>query len=70
METIPLQPENTQKIAPFRAPKSANNEIISLEECKKYIGEFQLSDERILEIRNNMVGIIDSILNAYIENFE
>lgn len=70
METTPLQPENIQKMAPFRAPKSPNNEIISLEECKKYIGEFQLSDERILEIRNNMVGIIDSILNAYIENFE
>ena len=54
------------------SPKKANpsEEIISLEECKRYIGEFELSDQRIIKIRNNMVGIVDRILGTYLENFD
>lgn len=45
-------------------------EVISLDECRQCLGEFQLSDEKILAIRNNLVGIIDSLLNSYIEDKE
>lgn len=46
-----------------------DNEIISTKECKEILGQ-ELSDERILSIRDNLVGIIDSIINQYIEEFK
>ena len=52
-----------------RSPKAVNQEIISLDECKKYVGGLNLSDQRILEIRNSVIGIVDSVINAYLENF-
>jgi len=42
---------------------------ISLEECKIYLSKFNLSDEKILEIRNYLNGIIDKSLNAYLDEF-
>ena len=50
--------------------ESTGNEIISTEECKKYLGKYNLTDERILAIKDNLIGIIDSILNTYIEEFK
>lgn len=45
-------------------------EIITLEECKKLVGSTSLSNERVLAIRNGVIGIVNSVLNAYLENFE
>jgi hypothetical protein len=61
MSQILLQPA-TQELP--------SEEIISLEACKKHVEKFQLADERVVEIRNNMIGIVNSILNAYLSNFE
>jgi len=49
---------------------TAGDDIVSLEECREYLGDFELTDERILEIRNNMIGIVDRIINCYLEDFE
>lgn len=66
-----IQPAKQQKTTLLRTPKKASSqEIISLKECKPYIGNFDLSDQRIIEIRNNMIGIIDHVINAYLKNVE
>lgn len=48
----------------------ANDEIISIEECKNYLGKYKLSDERILNIKDSLIGMVDGILNTYIEDFK
>lgn len=69
MELEALQPIKERKPSSLtNTKKSSTQEIISLEECKQYVGEFQLSDRRIIEIRNNMIGIIDQVINAYLKN--
>ncbi|HEY1074256.1 MAG TPA: hypothetical protein VGE59_00950 [Patescibacteria group bacterium] len=64
-----FQPDSVQKTGSSATEnKFGSQEIISLKECKQYVGEFQLSDQRIIEIRNNMIGIIDQVINAYLRN--
>ncbi len=70
MKQAHLRARKTRKSASSGAPVLPSKETVSLEECKKYLETFQLTDERIIEIRNSMVGIVDSIINGYLENFE
>ena len=64
------QPKKPRRGGPSQVPGMQGDEIISLEECKKYLASYNLTDQRILDIRNNMIGIIDSTLNAYLEGFK
>jgi hypothetical protein len=45
-----------------------DKEMISVEECKEYLGKYQLSDQRIAEIRDSIVGIVDHLLNSYLDD--
>lgn len=47
-----------------------NRDLISGEECRKYLKQYDLSDERILAIRNNLIAIVDSLFNSYLEQFK
>ena len=49
--------------------KQPYNDLISLEECKEIVGTFELSDEKILELRNYIVGITNTAMNKYFEKF-
>lgn len=64
------QSKKSRRSGPLQVPGTQGDEIISLEECKKYLASYNLTDQRILDIRNNMIGIIDSTLNAYLEGFK
>ena len=55
------------QVAPQEIP---SDELISLEECKKFLGEFNLPDERVLVVRNSVIGLVNTALNVYIENFD
>ena len=50
--------------------KAALDEIISIAECKEYFGEQILSDEKINDIKNNLVGIVNSVISYYLESFK
>jgi hypothetical protein len=69
MELNLTQLKVPQTIGSSLPKKTINTEIISLDECKKYVGDLNLSDQRIIEIRNSVIGIVDSVINAYLENF-
>ncbi len=45
------------------------DEIISTEECKKYLGKFDLTDQRIIEIKNSLIGLVDGTINSYLDSF-
>lgn len=60
MESQTLQVQATSQIE--------DTEIISVEECKKYLGKYQLSDQRIAEIRDGITGIVDNLLNSYLKD--
>jgi|GEM_PF-925437 len=47
----------------------SGDEIIPLKECKKYLQKYNLSDERIREIRNSLIGLVDGIINSYLDSF-
>jgi hypothetical protein len=63
------QPINGKIANTLSTPKSATNEVVSFEECKKYFDKYNLDDQRITEIKNNLVGIVDKIMNSYLDNF-
>lgn len=50
--------------------KPGVNEAISIEETKQYFVKYQLPDERIADIKNNLIGIVDTVINNYLENFK
>jgi len=47
-----------------------NHQALSTQECKNRLGKYGLSDKRIESIRNNLIGILDSIINSYVEEFK
>ncbi len=46
------------------------SELLSIEECKKQLKKYNLSDEQILQLKNGLIGIVDSIINSYINEFD
>lgn len=47
----------------------SGDSLISLEECKKYLEKYALNDQRIISIKNNLIGIVDSVINSYLDDF-
>ena len=70
MQSFETQLNSPNEVMTSYDYENTSNEIISNEECKKYLGKYNLTDERILAIKDNLIGIIDSILNTYIEEFK
>lgn len=70
MQLFETQSNSPKDVITSSSYESDNDEIISNEECKKYLGKYNLTDERILKIKDNLIGIVDSILNTYLEEFK
>lgn len=49
--------------------KPNSNEVLTLEECRKQLGQYNLTDEQLIVLKNSLVGLVDSILNQYINDF-
>ena len=45
------------------------NELVSLEECKRQLAKYNLSDEQVSQLKNSLIGIVDSIINSYLDEF-
>ena len=54
----------------FSSLGSTDLKVVSVEECNLYLDKFELSDEKVIEIRNYLIGIIDKSINLYLEDFE
>lgn len=44
-----------------------SSNTLSIEECKKYLGETNLSDKEIEELRDALCSFIDGILDNYFD---
>ena len=53
----------------FISSESTDSEVIALDECKKQLDKFNLSDEKVLDIRNYLIGVVDKSINSYLDNF-
>ena len=60
----------TRKAKAAAASEIIDDPIITTKECQGYLEKYGLDDQRITTFRNSLVGIVDSILNSYIEEFE
>lgn len=52
----------------------ANNtgaeEIIPKDECEELLVDFNLSDQKVSEIKNVMIGLANGVVGLYLDNFE
>lgn len=53
----------------FCTHKSSDSEVMSTKECKQYFEKFELTDKRITDIKNNLIGIVNKIINSYFDDF-
>jgi hypothetical protein len=65
-----LQIKSEQLDVHFSSPKSKDNEVISFKECKAHLEQYGLDDERINNLKNNVEGIVNTIISAYLETFK
>ncbi|MEI6040169.1 MAG: hypothetical protein WCP93_02365 [Candidatus Berkelbacteria bacterium] len=63
------QSTNAKTSDVLSTPKSAIDEIVSFDECKKHFEKYDLDDKRVIEIKNNLVGIVNTIIDSYLEDF-
>jgi len=49
--------------------KNTVDEIVSFDECKKHFEKYDLDDKRVIDIKNNLVGIVNTIIDSYLEDF-
>ncbi len=50
--------------------KAKSGDLVSFDECKRYLDKFNLSDEEIQKIRNGLIGITNSVINSYLDEFD
>ena len=60
---------NSKTINLSSAHNQTIEEIVSIEECRQYVAKFNLSDQKIYEIRNILIGIANKTINSYLEKF-
>jgi hypothetical protein len=46
------------------------SELVSLEECKRQLAKYNLSDEQVSQLKNSLIGIVDNIINSYLNEFD
>lgn len=60
----------TSSTANFTDPKNIEiDKLISLEECKHFLGKFDLNDQKVLAMRNILIGIADKTISSYLNEF-
>lgn len=67
---LDLQYSKEQINVHFSAPKITGNEVISFGECKKYFEKYDLDDKKIKAIKNNVEGIVNTIISSYLETLK
>jgi hypothetical protein len=69
MELSKIQQDNSKADIFSSTHESTDNEVVSIEECKQYFQKFNLTDKRIIDIKNNLIGIVNGIINSYLDDF-
>lgn len=51
--------------------KSSNNssEDLYSKECEICLKKYQLTDEQLSKLKNGLIGIVDSIINTYLDEY-
>lgn len=44
--------------------------LITEEECQQYLAKYNLSKEQIADIKNSVIGIVNTIITGYLERFD
>ena len=70
MKLAKLQPVIQENHSLSRTLNHELDEIITTCECKQFIPNPELSEERINTIKNNLIGIVNSAINVYLEDFK
>ncbi|OQB06396.1 MAG: hypothetical protein BWY19_00205 [bacterium ADurb.Bin212] len=49
--------------------KSSDDSLISTKDCQKLFEKYDLDDKQVLLIRNSVIGIANSVINGYIDDY-
>ena len=60
--------DNKAELISIQEP--AFGDIISVAEFKEYFKDQELSEDKAKEMKNNLVGIVNSVINFYLEDFK
>ncbi|MFA7253474.1 MAG: hypothetical protein WC107_02885 [Patescibacteria group bacterium] len=44
--------------------------LITEEECQQYLAKYNLPKEQIADIKNSVIGIVNTIITGYLERFD
>jgi hypothetical protein len=71
MNDLVKKNNSDEKSAPLLNPIEViqNNPTYS-HECDKYLEKYNLSEERMSLLKSGLVGLVDSILNAYLDTYK
>jgi len=47
----------------------SKEELVSAEEFKKHLGKFKLSDKVMANLKNNIIGIVNTAIDTYLDDF-
>ena len=51
----------------FDIPRETDQNSISVDDCRKILHKFNLTDDQLSMIKNSIIGIADSIISNYID---
>ena len=69
MARVIIDRDSTQQLTADKNLCEVGAELITLEECRKIIGNVNISDNELELIRNNLIGIVDSMISSYLDKF-
>ena len=53
----------------FDIPRESEICSISVDDCRKILDKYELTDEQLSLIKNSIIGIADSIISNYIDEY-
>jgi hypothetical protein len=49
-------------------PRDHESETLSIAECREILKRYTLTDQQIEKLRDNLSGIVERIINSYLDN--
>ena len=65
-----MELNQTNKNTANETGKQVTNEVISVDECKKFLDKFNLNEQDINQLRNFVVGVVDRTFTTYLDSFK
>ena len=71
MKDLTKKNKSDEKSAPLLNPIEFTQKNPNYaQECEKHLGKYDLSKERMALLKSGLVGLVDSIINTYLDEYK